>query len=68
MGKLRAVHLRVLSQYWGMPVRSNGGYLEAKKGDCWGVLCSIAEAYENAQILIQRVKHHGGFYLPIRKG
>ena len=56
MDKLRSVHLRVMSNYWGAPVRSKDGNLEVKKGECWGVLCSVSDALENAKILIERAK------------
>jgi len=45
-----------LSQHWGMPLRCKNGNVELKKGESWGVLCSIEEGKENAQIILTKQK------------
>ena len=45
---------QVLKNYWGMPLRVKAGNVELKKGECWGILCSIKDAKENTQMLISK--------------
>jgi hypothetical protein len=45
---------QALKNYWGMSLRIKNGNVELKKGECWGILCSIENAKENAQLLIAR--------------
>ena len=54
---LTAKQRMALKAYWNMPIRVKGETVEAKKGDCWGILYyTIQEAQENANILIERSK------------
>jgi hypothetical protein len=46
----------VLSHYWGMPLRCKNGNVELKKGELWGMLCSIEEGKKNAQLLIEKLE------------
>lgn len=45
-----------LKGYWNIPIRVKNGNIEAKKGECWGILCSLEEGKKNAQIIINRSK------------
>lgn len=45
-----------LESYWNMPIRIKGNNIEAKKGECWGILCSFEEGKKNAQIIIERTE------------
>ncbi len=51
---LTAKEKKVLRVFWNMSLRVKDGNVELKKGDCWGILSSIENAKENAQILIRR--------------
>lgn len=44
---------KALSNYWQLPLRVKDGNVELKKGECWGILCSIKEGKKNAQIIIE---------------
>lgn len=48
--------LKALAKHWQYPARVRNGNVELKKGNCWGVLCSVSDGRENAQILIERNK------------
>lgn len=59
MGKSRlsAKEKAALSAWWGnVPLRVRDGNVELRKGDCWGILCSIAEGKKNAAIIIEKEK------------
>ena len=45
-----------LKSWWNMPIRVKEGNIEAKKGECWGILCSIEEGKKNAQMIIRKNK------------
>jgi len=47
----------VLKVHWQQkPLRIKNGNIELKKGDCWGILCSVEEGKKNAQIIIEKHK------------
>ena len=48
---------KVLETYWQMKIKVKDGNVLAKKGECWGILCSLKDGKENAQILIERSKN-----------
>jgi hypothetical protein len=45
-----------LKSWWHMPVRVKDGNVELKKGESWGILCSIEEGKKNAQMIIKKSK------------
>lgn len=45
---------KALSLYWRSPLRIKNGNVELKKGECWGILCSVTEGKKNAQMILQR--------------
>lgn len=51
---LTAKEKTYLSKYWNMPIRIKNGNIEAKKGECWGILCSVEEGKKNAQMIIKK--------------
>ena len=47
---------KALKIYWQMKIKVKDGNVLAKKGECWGILCSLEEGKTNAQMLIERSK------------
>jgi len=45
---------QALKMHWQAPLRVKNGNIELKKGVCWGILCSIKEGKENAQMIIEK--------------
>jgi len=42
--------MSALRSYWEMPIRIRNGNIELKKGNCWGILCSVEDGKMNAKI------------------
>lgn len=59
--RLSAKEKITLSAWWGnVPVRVKDGNVELKKGDCWGILCSIADGKKSAAIIMEKEKKENG--------
>ncbi len=55
--RLTRLERKDLSVWWGTRIRVRHGNVEAKKRQCWGVLCSLRAAKENAQLIIKRSRN-----------
>jgi len=54
---LTAKEKAVLKAHWQQkPLRVKNGNIELKKGECWGILCSVEEGKKNVQIIIEKNK------------
>ncbi len=48
---IKTTDLKKLSNYIGIPLRIKNNYVEGKKGNCWGIYCSLAQAEEGIKQL-----------------
>jgi hypothetical protein len=54
---LTKLEREALKSNWQMPLRVKNGNVELKKGDCWGILCTIEEGKTNAKMIIEKYKN-----------